>query len=181
MNDLINSTLSWIIDSIMIVIGFTGVPSNILDGFLNDAFLAFQMLQHYGRRDTAGPYHPAIERFTATGSAPYNVEALFQFIIALWDSRGYTSAIVTFDASAAGPLRLGKDIFKGMLVPVLYMQRTRMLIDYVELIHWTYSPTERKITAQVGDGKAEEAPIARHSRNITGLQESFNVISMAPQ
>ena len=29
LNDLINSTLSWILDSIMIVIGFTGVPSNV--------------------------------------------------------------------------------------------------------------------------------------------------------
>lgn len=35
LNDLINAWLSFVIDAAMIIIGFTGVPSNLLDGFLN--------------------------------------------------------------------------------------------------------------------------------------------------
>jgi hypothetical protein len=34
---------------------------------------------------------------------------------------------------------------------------------------------------QVGDGKAEESPLAKHQRFITGVIESLNVITLAPQ
>ena len=37
---------------------FTGVPSDLLSGFLNNAFLAFELVQLYSRRDEMGPYHP---------------------------------------------------------------------------------------------------------------------------
>jgi len=159
-----------------------GAPTfalSILDGFMNDSFLAFQMLQHYGRRDASGPYHPAIERFTATGSAPYNIEALFQFIIAIWDSRGYTSAIATFRNGEV--YTLGQDAFLGMLMSVFYMNRTKVLTDYIENISWTYSPTKRDVVMQIGDGQAEEAPIARIQALVTGAMESYNVLTLAPQ
>lgn len=178
LNDLINATLQWLIDSISIAIGITGIPSNLLDGFLNDAFLAFQLIELYDRRNQVGPYHPAIERFTATGSAPYNIEALFSFIDAIWDSRGYTSAIATFRNGDV--YRLGKDIFPGGLVSIVYLGRKKLFTDYIENIMWKISPTERDVMIQVGDGKADEAPLARFQRLITGLQESFNVLTLAP-
>lgn len=158
--------------------GITGIPSNLLDGFLNDAFLAFQLIELYERRNQVGPYHPAIERFTATGSAPYNIEALFSFINAIWDSRGYTSAIATFRNGDV--YRLGKDIFPGGLVSIVYLGRKKLFTDYIENIMWKISPTERDVIIQVGDGKADEAPLARFQRLITGLQESFNVLTLAP-
>lgn len=163
----------------MIVIGFTGVPSNLLDGFMNDAILAFQLIDHYGRRSAVGPYHPAMERFTPTGSAPYNIEALFSFVNALWDSRGYTSAQAVFRNGEK--YTLGKDVFRGGLMSVVYLGRKRMFTDYIEMIMWRVTPDVREITCQIGDGKADEAPMAKHQRLITGLQESFNVISLAPQ
>jgi hypothetical protein len=34
---------------------------------------------------------------------------------------------------------------------------------------------------QIGDGKAEESPLAKHQRFITGIMESINVLTLAPQ
>lgn len=35
LNDLMNATTAWLIDSLSIIIGFTGIPSDLLSGFLN--------------------------------------------------------------------------------------------------------------------------------------------------
>lgn len=179
LNDLFNATFAWIIDSISIVIGFTGIPSNLLEGFLNNAFLAFQLIQVYSRRDQVGPYHPNIEVFHATSSSPYNVETLFAFINAIWDSRGYISAQATFRNGEV--LTLGRDVFKGGLISVLYMGGTRLFTDYITNIMFRLTPTERDVHVQIGDGKAEEAPLAKHQRFLTGVVESINVVTLAPQ
>ena len=178
LNDLINATLSWLIDSLMILIGITGIPSDLLSGFLNDAFLAFQLIEHFSRRNDVGPYHPGIERFTSTGSAPYNIEALFSFINAFWDSRGYTSAMVIFRNGTQ--YALGRDIFRGGLASLVYFNNTKMYTDYIENILWRITQTERDVMCQIGDGQADEAPLARYQRFITGLQEAFNVLTLAP-
>ncbi|OBB15045.1 hypothetical protein A5761_14985 [Mycolicibacterium setense] len=189
LNDLINATLSWLIDSLMIVIGFTGVPSNLLDGFMNDAFFAFQLIQHYGRRSDMGPMHPNIEVMIPTNAPPYNVEAVFTFLTALFDTRGYTSAQATFMNAPFGPLALGRDIPHGCLVSIIYPvpdpvtggNKWEMFTDYVENTPWRYSPKERQVMLQIGDGKAEEAPNAKNQRFITGLMEAFNVWTLAPR
>lgn len=188
MNDLINATLSWLIDSLSIVLGFTGIPSNLLDGFMNDAFFAFQLIQHYTRRSQMGPMHPNIEVFIPTNAPPYNVEALFTFLTALFDTRGYTSAQATLKNFPYGPYALGRDIFRGGLVSIIYPIpdgmggfKWEMFTDYVENTPWRYTPKEREFIVQIGDGKAEEAPIAKHQRWITGLMESFNVLTLAPR
>ena len=178
MNDLINAFFSWIIDSAMIVIGFVGVPSNILDGFLNDAFLAFQQLDLFNRRVDVGVYHPAITQFHATGAPPYNIQALFTFIKIIWESRGWTSVVATFRNGEI--YTLGKDFFKGMLFSIVYMGRTRMVTDYLELIMWRINENEREILVQIGDGQADEPPIAKHERLLTAAMEGLNVITLAP-
>jgi hypothetical protein len=179
LNDLMNATYAWLIDSISILIGFTGIPSNILEGLANNLFLAFQLIQHYTRRDSVGPYHPAIEVFAATASSPYNIEAMFAFINMLWDTRGYVSAQATFRNGEV--YLLGRDVFKGGLISILYRQRTRLLTDYIEMVLFRITPTERDVMVQIGDGNAEESPLARHQRNITGVFESINVLTLAPQ
>lgn len=179
LNDLLNATFAWIIDSIAILIGFTGIPSNLLEGFLNNTLLAFQLMQNYSRRNEVGPYHPGIEVMHATSSAPYNIETIFAFINAMWDSRGWMSAIVTF--RNAEVYTLGKDVFKGGLISVLYMGRTRVFTDYVEEVQFKIDSSHRDILLQIGDGKAEESPLAKHQRFITGLLESMNVVLMTPQ
>lgn len=179
LNDLINASLSFLVDAAMIIIGFTGVPSNLLDGFLNDSFLAFQLIEHYSRRNDVGPYHPAIEVFTATNSSPYNIEALFQFIQVLWDSRGYTTAVATFRGQN-GPYKLGRDLFPGALMTLVYRSRTRLFTDHIELVSFKATRTERELTVQMGDGKPLEHPIVRLQRLWSESMAAINVVTLAP-
>lgn len=179
LNDLLNALFAWLIDSLMIILGFTGIPSDLLAGFLNNAFFAFQLVQVYERRDAVGPYHPAIERFYPTASAPYNVETMFAFINAIFDSRGYSSAQVTF--RNGDQYALGRDIFKGGLMSLVFAQRTLMLTDYIENVMWRITPTERNVLAQLGDGRKDEAPLAKHQRFLTAAFEAISVVTLSPQ
>lgn len=176
LNDLINATLAWLIDCLMIVIGLTGVPSNILDGIFNDAFLAFQLVQNFSRRNEMGPYGRP-ERMIATGAAPYNVDALFTFIREMYNSRGYRSATATIRNGL--PYAIGRDIFVGGLISIAWDDE--LYTDYVEMVVITDNRKERaKVTIQVGDGKREEHPIVRSLALITGLQEVINTVTLSP-
>ena len=179
LNDFINAFFAYVIDVAQIVLGFTGVPSNLLDGFLNDSFLAFQLIEHYVRRNSVGPYHPAIEVFTSTNSAPYNVEALFQFIQVLWNSRGYRTEMATIRGQK-GPYKLGRDIFPGALMTLVYASRTKLYTDYIELVSGKVNRNTRELTVQMGDGKPLEHPIAQLRRNISEAMAAVNVVSLAP-
>jgi len=179
LNDLMNAFYSFVIDAAQIILGFTGVPSNLLDGFLNDAFFAFQLIQHYSRRDDVGPYHPAIEVFTPTNSSPYNVEALFQLIQVLWDSRGYTTAVATFRGQN-GPFKLGKDIFPGALMSLVYASRTKVFTDHIELVSFKSNRTSRELTVQIGDGKPIQHPIVELKRNVSEVIAAVNIATLAP-
>jgi hypothetical protein len=179
LNDLMNVTYSWLLDALQIVLGFTGVPSDLLAGFLNNSFLAFQMGQLYGRRNEVGPYHPAVEQFHATASAPYNVETTFAFINAYFDSRGYTAASVVFRNGEQ--YALGRDIYKGGLMSLVYHGRTKMITDYIENTMWRITPTEREVLVQIGDGRKDEAPLAKIQRLITSAFEAISVLTLAPQ
>lgn len=166
----------------MIVIGFTGIPSDLLAGFLNNSFLAFQLIQHYERRNEVGPYHPGIETFTATASAPYNIETIFAFINKLWDTRGYTSAVVKINVfGPKAQYALGRDIFKGGLMSLVFGGRRFILTDYIENVTWRITPTVRELIVQLGDGKRDEAPLAKHQRFVTAIFEEINVLTLAPQ
>lgn len=179
LNDLMNIVFEWIIDSITILIGVTGVPSDLLSGFLNNAFLAFQLMMHYPRRMAVGPYHPGVEVFHATPSAPYNIETIFDFINAFFDSRGYTLAQVKFRNGEV--YTLGKDIFKGALAMVAYQNRTLLYTDYVYAVTWKLDAHSRDVFCEIGDGKAKESGLAKEQRLITGLLETVNVLTLAPQ
>ena len=172
-------TYEWIIDSIAILVGVTGVPSDLLSGFLNNAFLAFQLIMDYNRRLAVGPYHPGVEVFHATASAPYNVETIFSFINAFFDSRGYTLAQVRFRNGEV--YSLGKDIFKGALASVAYQSRTLLYTDYVYTISWKLDAHTRDVFVEIGDGKAKESSLAKEQRLLTGLIETVNVVTLAPQ
>jgi hypothetical protein len=176
-NNLINITLSWLIDSLMIFIGITGVPSNLLDGFLNDAFLAFQAIQLYGRRDEVGPYGRP-ENFLPTASAPYNIETIFSFINHIWDTRGWRSATAKFRNGK--PFSLGQHFVPGGMMSIAH--QGELYTDYVEHVFLRDNRHERaEIVVQIGDSKAIEAPLARTQRLVTGLQEAANVLTLAPQ
>lgn len=179
LNDMMNATYAWVIDSISILIGFTGIPSDLLSGFMNNAFLAFQLVQHYERRNDVGPYHPGIEVMHATASAPYNIETEFAFVNALWDSRGWVAAQCTFRNGLI--YTYGRDIMRGAMVSLAINDRTQLYTDYVENVMWKVDTRTRDLTVQIGDGKAKESPLAKHQRMITSAMEIVNVLTLAPQ
>jgi len=177
LSDLINATTSWLLDSLSIIVGLTGIPSNLLDGLFQDVLLAFQLVENFERRNSMGPYGRP-EKFVPTGAAPYNVDALFTFISTLWDTRGYRSATAKFRNGY--PYSVGRDVFPGGLMSVA--ENGELYTDYVENILITDNRQERvSVVVQIGDGKAEEAPIARFQRLITGVQEAINILTLAPQ
>ena len=178
LNASINSLLAWWMDSLTIVLGVVGVPSDLLSGFLTDRFFAFLQLDHFDRRNQMGPYHPQAERVWPTQSSAYNVTGIANMIKALWESKGYTSAQVTFRNAAV--YTYGRDLFKSSLVSLVYMARTRMLTDFVEMVMWRYAIDARDIFLQIGDGKAEEPPLAKHERNLANLEGAINVATLAP-
>lgn len=176
-NNLINITLSWLLDSLMIFIGITGVPSNLLDGFLNDAFLAFQAIQVYSRRDEVGPYGRP-ENFLPTASAPYNIETIFSFINHIWDTRGWRAATAKFRNGK--PYSLGQHFVPGGMMSIAH--QGELYTDFVEHIFLRDNRNERaEVIVQIGDSKALEAPLARTQRLVGGVQEAINVLTLAPQ
>ena len=176
-NNLINITLSWLLDSLMIFIGIAGVPSNLLDGFLNDAFLAFQAIQLFDRRNEIGPYGRP-ENFLPTAAAPYNIEAIFSFINHIWDTRGWRSATAKFRNGY--PYSLGKHFVPGGLMSIA--SQGELYTDYVEHVFIRDNRNERaEIIVQIGDSKALEGPLAKTQRFATGLMEAFNVLTLAPR
>lgn len=178
LNASINSLLAWWMDSLTILLGVVGVPSELLSGFMNDTILAFFQLDHFDRRNEVGPYHPHVERVWPTQASAYNVTGIANMIKALWESRGYTSAVVTFRSGQV--YTYGLDVFKSSLVSLVYQSRTRMLTDFVEIVMWRYSGDARDILLQIGDGKADEPPLAKHERNLSALEAAVNVITLAP-
>ena len=179
LNDLFNEFFAWVVDAISILIGVTGIPSDLLAGFLNNSFLAFQLWQHFPRRSAVGPYHPAWEVFHSTTSAPYNVETIFDFINAFFDTRGWLCAQATCRNGEV--YTLGKDVFRGALISIAYWGRKRLYTDFLENVSWRIDKDTRDLMLHIGDGKARESPLAKHQRSLTALFEAINVITLAPQ
>jgi hypothetical protein len=64
---------------------------------------------------------------------------------------------------------------------VVYHGRSKMVTDYVENVMWRITPTEREVLAQIGDGRKDEAPLAKIQRLITGAFEALSILTLAPQ
>lgn len=175
MNDLVNATLEYLLDALMIVIGFTGIPSNILDGVFDDVLLAFQEVENFDRRVALGPYgYP--EYFVSTGSSAYTFDEYLALRSAMWDTRGYHSAQITVDNGY--PYTLGKDIFKGQLASLV--RRGKVYTDYIDQVSGREDRnTSASITYTIGDGKAQESPVAKLQRRIAGFEAFINIVTLS--
>ncbi len=171
LNNMINSTFSWILDMIMIVVGITGVPSNLFEGLFNDVIMAFALADNMDRRIKMGPYgHP--EWFVPTNS-PYNIDGIFAMKREMWNTRGYISGQCTFRNGQ--PYEIGRDLFPGGLATIT--RDGQLYTDYIENITILDNRSERAIVeVQIGDGQAEEAPIVKVGRKIAGFQKVINEI-----
>lgn len=177
LNDFFNATISWLLDLVCIVIGVTGIPSDLLSGIFDNAFFAFQLVDLYDRRVELGPFGFP-ESFTPTEHGTYQLNMVFVIKRAIWETRGYISGQVTFDQNF--PYAVGRDLFPGSLASIV--RRGQVYTDYVETITLTDKRDERcKIVVQIGDGKDEDAPEAKMQRRLVGYQEFVNTLMLSIQ
>lgn len=169
--------MAFILDMIMMVIGITGVPSNLFDGLFNDVLLAFQLADNFDRRVKLGPYgYPEV--FVPTGHAPYNVDAILALKREMWNTRGYISGQATFRNGS--PYEVGRDLFPGGLATII--RNGQLYTDYVENIIVNDTREERaEVFVQIGDGEQEEAPVVKLQRKVVSYQQAFNILTLATQ
>jgi hypothetical protein len=170
-NDLINATLEYFVDALMIVIGFTGLPDNILDGIFDNVLFAFSLVENFNTKFKSPYMFP--EKFFPSGAGALTLDTLFAEAAALWNVRGYPSGQISFIDGY--PYIIGVDIVRGQLV--LYVRRGQLFIDYVEDIKIVDNRTDfAKVTLQIGDGKSEESGMTRFQRKLVGFETALNII-----
>lgn len=174
-NDLINATFEWFIDAISIAIGITGIPSDLLNGTLDDVFLAFSLVEHSDRRKKAGPFCWP-EYFVQTGAGAYTLDEWFALMSASWDTRGYHSIQLQFDNGY--PYTVGKDLFMGGLAS--FAVNNQLYTDYLDRLTVVDNRQGRaKVTAGIGDGKAQESPIKKIQRKLVGFEEFVQIVTLS--
>lgn len=175
LNDLINSTLEFLIDAIEITVGFTGIPDDLLDGTFDDIILAFQQLENVERREQMGPYGFP-EYFTKTGASAYTLDEWFALMQAMFDTSGYNCIQIKW--ANGYPYTVGQDVFLGSLVS--FVRQGQMYTDYVYSITLKDDRRSRaEVDIIVGNGKREVNPVLRVVKMVTGLEEVLNTISMS--
>lgn len=174
-NDLINATLEWLIDSLSIAIGITGIPSDLFDGTFDDVVLAFQLIENFTRRVKLGPYGWP-EFFVQTGASAYTLDEWFALTGAMWDTRGYHS--VTFSFDNGFPYTVGKDLFVGGLAS--FVVDGMMYTEYLSKVTFRDDrKTRSKIQCVLGDGKSHDNPVTRIVRSLTKFQEAAQIITLS--
>jgi hypothetical protein len=170
-NDLINATLEFLIDSIMMIIGITGIPDTVLDGILNNTLFAFSTVDNFSYHYSSPYMMP--EKFFPSGPGGLTLDRLFAEAEALWNVRGYPSGQISFIDGY--PYTVGTDIQRGQLI--LYVYMGQLYIDYVEDITIVDNRTMfNKVTLQLGDGKSEESGETRAQRKLVGMETFINLI-----
>lgn len=191
-NDLINIMLEWLIDSIEIAIGLTGIPSDLLNGTFDDVIMAFQQIENFPRRQAMGPYAHA-EYFQQTGASAYTLDEWFSLLQAMWDTRGYNGIQLSFDDGY--PYKIGKDIFIGILASFAATGlgltagtgssshgSTNLYTDYVGRITLHDDTKERrKVTVMIGDGKSHDDPYLKLERKVLSFEQAFQIVTLSAQ
>jgi len=171
-----NATLEWLVDSLSIVAGVV-VPSDILDNIFSNVFLAFSLVEDFDRRVKLGPYGFP-EKFFPSGASAFTLDAFFAEIDALWQTRGWPAAILSFIDGY--PYELGRDIFPG--AQAVIVRRGTLYADYVENIQITDNRTQRnRIDVQIGDGKHEQSSIVKVQRKLVGIERLVNILTQSTQ
>lgn len=174
LNDLLNAFFEYLIDMLMIGIGISGIPNTLLDGILDNAFLAFQVVELFDQRVKMGPYGPP-EKFFPTQST-YNIDSMFAEMAAAWDVRGYPVAMFSFYNGM--PYTIGRDLFPGAMGSVI--RRGILYTDYLDKVTIRRNSTTFAVDGTIGDGRRDEAPSTQIQRKIVSLEEDINLMLLAP-
>lgn len=147
------------------------MADNLLDGIFNNVVLAWDELENAPRRVALGTYgYPEFP--TGIGSTAWTLDSAFSLLIGQWDTRGYVSLQLT--VTDQYPYQFGRDINLGDLASFVHLNN--VYADYVDSIHASDTRDERwLVTAQVGDGQAEESPLAVVQRRMQGALAALQV------
>lgn len=182
-NKGIDLLLEWAMSELLAAFGASGISSTLIDGLLDNVFLAYMQLEDEPRRIKLGKFGRP-EFFAQGGSAAYTLDALIILESALWDTRGYHSfQLLTQNES---PYSFGGDLFGvrygdfGIGFPVSWVRKGRIYTDYCSEATLTDDRTHRvEIAAKVGDQSAVESPWARLMRRIGSLYDVVKAASLA--
>jgi hypothetical protein len=175
LNDLINATFEWAIDALSIAIGITGIPSDLLNGTLDDVLLAFSQTENFERRKKLGPYGWP-EYFVQTGASAYTLDEWFALAGAMWDTRGFHAVTLSFDNGF--PYALGRDLFIGSMAS--FAIDGMLFTEYVEKISFVDDRNSRaKVKCVIGDGKRHDNPIVKLQRNLVHFEEAVQIITLS--
>lgn len=174
-NDLINATLEWMVDSISIFIGISGIPSDLFDGTFDDTLLAFQLIENSARRIALGPYAWP-EYFVQTGASAYTLDEWFALTGAMWDTRGYHAIMLTFDNGF--PYTLGQDLFVGGLAS--FVCEGVLYTEYLDKATFRDDRKGRaKISCTIGDGKSHQNPIIKVTRDLASFEDAMQIVTLS--
>lgn len=167
-NLLIESALS----AILAWVGLSGIAPTILDGILDDVFLAFDRYYDRNRVESLGDYG-FFEYYAPGGSVAYSLDGVITGLSAIHDTRGYDSYQFSIDDRAPYQFGLHMDIGQpvaveaGGLLYLQYLESAKVTDDRGSRVHTQLA---------IGDPSAEEDPMARTSRRLKRLGAYLNAV-----
>ncbi|SLG40468.1 gp36 protein [Mycobacteroides abscessus subsp. abscessus] len=167
-NLLIESALS----AILAFVGLSGIAPTILNGILDDVFLAFDRYEDRRRTEDVGPYG-FYEYYAPGGAVAYSLSGIIAGLSGIHDTRGYESYQFSIDDRA--PYQFGVHMDIGQ--PIAVESAGLLYLQYLESAQITDSRTERVHTKlAIGDPSAEEDPTAKMARKLKRLGAFANAI-----
>ncbi|NQE89982.1 hypothetical protein [Nocardia terpenica] len=182
-NKGIDLLLEWALSELLAAFGASGISSTLLDGLLDNVFLAYMQIEDEPRRIKLGKFGRP-EYFAQGGSAAYTLDALTILESALFDTRGYHSfQLVVMDGY---PYRFGGVLFGrqfgdfGIGFPVSWVRKGKIYTDYCTEAPLIDDRTHRvQILPKIGDQSALESPWARLMRRVSSLFDIVKAASLA--
>lgn len=164
LNKGVNLLIEAAISALLSLAGISGIAPTILEGILDDVFLAFIRYRHATRAYQLGVY-ALPEYFAPGGEVALSLSGLQTAISAIWDTRGYRAYEVEIKND---PIRFGKHMDIGD--PMRFLVEGRYYTQYLEGATITDSrDTRMGVTLKVGDPRANESPLSVVGRKLQNL------------
>lgn len=165
LNKGVNLLIEAAISAALALAGLSGIAPTILEGILDDVFLAFIRYRHAMRAYQLGPY-ALPEYFAPGGEVALSLSGLQTAISAIWDTRGYRAYEVTIKDGF--PYKFGRNMRIGD--PMRFLVDGTYYIQYLEGATVADSRDGRMtVDLKVGDPSANESPLTVVGRKLTSL------------
>lgn len=165
LNKGVNLLIEAAISAALALAGISGIAPTIMEGILDDVFLAFIRYRHATRAYQLGVY-ALPEYFAPGGEVALSLSGLQTAISAIWDTRGYRAYEVTI--KDAYPFKFGKHMDIGD--PLRFLVEGKYYTQYLEGATIIDSRDARmEVQLKVGDPRANESPLSVVGRKLTNL------------